>query len=71
MVGGGSVAPNTVYIGSKRISNVSTYNFTSMSAASVTSGGGKDTTFATPLGGTTGSGNTMPPYIALNFIIKT
>ena len=71
MVGGGSVAPNTVYIGSKRISNVSTYHFTSMSAASVTSGGGKDTTFATPLGGTTGSGNTMPPYIALNFIIKT
>ena len=71
MVGGGSVAPNTVYIGSKRIRNVSKYNFTSMSAASNTSGGGKDTTFATPLGGTTGSGDTMPPYIALNFIIKT
>lgn len=71
LVGGGSVAPNTVYIGANRISNVSRYNFTSMSAASTTSGGGKDTTFATPLGGTTGSGDTMPPYIALNFIIKT
>lgn len=61
-IGGGSTAPNTVYIGADRIS-CPEYSYKTKSAASSTSGGGSSSTFGTPLGGSTDEGDVMNPYI--------